>query len=105
MGISLRTGRLCCNCKKLLLSSEIRKGWRNLYEESCATAVCKNQRLCAKIRKTILFAIVYFLKVCPSYNLTTTCLTYNPFLYIRSVMFCESFDLLFIPPRLLIEEL
>jgi hypothetical protein len=78
---------------------------RSSHTEKVDTAVCKNQRLCAKIRKTTLFAIAYFLKVCPSYNLTTTCLTYNPFLYIRSVMFCESFDLLFIPPRLLIEEL
>jgi hypothetical protein len=68
------------------------------------TAICKNRRLCAKNREIDVFAIVYFSELCPSYNLTTTHLTYNPFLYIRSTAFCNSFNLLFIPPRLLIKK-
>jgi hypothetical protein len=69
------------------------------------TAVCKNRRYSLRIRKITLFAIASFLELGTSYSLTTTHLTYNPFLHIKSAVLDDSFDLLFIPPGLLLKKL
>ena len=45
--------------------------WKHIVKY-WSTAVCINQRLYAKEPKITHFAIVYFLELCPSYNLITT---------------------------------
>jgi hypothetical protein len=69
------------------------------------TAVCKNRRYSLRIRKITLFAIASFLELGISYSLTTTYLTYNPFLYIKSAVLNDYFNLLFIPLGLLLKKL
>ena len=58
-----------------------------------------------KIAKPLFLRSYTFLELAPSYNLTTTHLTYNPFLYIKSAILDDSFDLLFILPGLIMRKL
>ncbi len=69
------------------------------------TAICKNQQLCAKEHENQSFSDRILFSILPSYNLTTTPLTYNTFLYIKSAVFYCSFELLVILPSLLSRKL
>jgi hypothetical protein len=58
-----------------------------------------------KIAKPLFLRSHTFLELGLSYNLTTTYLIYNPFLYIKGVILDDSFDLLFILLGLIIKKL
>ena len=70
------------------------------------TAVYKNRRLYAKNREINLFAIVYFfLKKLSPYSLTIIYLTYNLFLYIKSIKLNDFLNLFFILFKLIIKKI
>jgi hypothetical protein len=77
----------------------------NSNAKSVITAVCKNRRLRVKDHESRSFYNHILLELCPSYYLTITHLTYNPFLYIKSIILYNLFNIIFISFKLLLNKL